>query len=317
MRILRVFTLSFALAFAMSVPAHAEDKSKAQQKDPYVEAIRRALEEYALGHWTEAFSFFSNAHALNPSARTLRGMALASYEMRSYADAIGYFERALADPNQALEGRLRDEAVHFLAESQMFVTKVTLSLVPEDAKLKIDNRPIQLPADRTLTLDPGTHTFSAEAEGYETGSQNVVTRGGESVNVTLQLRTTSSALANSAPFVTEQQPRAAAEPKPQLGPWIVIGASGAVAIAGGVFLGVAAANKSSAEDPGANASYQDVQDAAARGRTFFPLGFALVGVGAAGVAAGLAWKYWPIFGNSEHNTTVLLMPASVSVRTRF
>jgi tetratricopeptide (TPR) repeat protein len=314
--------LSLLLTLSAAVDAQAQDKDKSKAKstqtDPYAEAIRRALSEYSLGHWSEARAFFATAHALQPSARTLRGLALASYELRSYVEAIGYFERALADKTQALEGRMRDEAEQFLSEARMFVTNVTVHLDPSHAQLKVNDRVMELPADRTLRLDPGTYAFSAEAEGYEQANQNVITRGAaEPLTVSLQLKAATPALSEapssgSPAFVQTAPPET---PRSNLGPWIVIGASAAVAIAGGVFVGVAAANKSSAESPGAEPSYQEVQDAAARGRTFFPLGFALIGAGAAGIAAGVAWKYWPIFGSSERNVT--LTPTGLRLRASF
>ncbi|MET0385758.1 MAG: hypothetical protein ABW321_07350, partial [Polyangiales bacterium] len=45
--------------------------------------------------------------------------------------------------------------------------------------------------------------------------------------------------------------------------------------------------------PGEHPSYDDVQQAASRGRVYYPLGFALLGVGLAGVAVGCGWQLWP------------------------
>jgi hypothetical protein len=321
---LRVVVLSLALALTSSISARAEDKP--EQNAAYAEAIRRAVQEYSLGHWSEARTFFASAHALLPSARTLRGLALASYELRSYVDAIDYFERALAETAQPLEGRLREEAQQFLKESRMFVTTIHVDLAPLHAQLKADGKPVQLTADKTLRLDPGSHTLSAEAEGYETDSQNVVTRGGEPLTVRLQLRASAPELAMSVSgsAVPGASSSARADHRDNnsdndngIGPWIVMGASAAVAITGGVFLGVAASSKSAAEDPVEKPSYQEIQDAASRGRTFFPLGFTLVSVGAAGLAAGLAWKYWPVFGSSERNASVSLTPTGFQLRGSF
>jgi hypothetical protein len=317
---LYVLAVSCTLVMSMSLAARADDTPSAQGSGAYADFIRRGLEEYSLGHWAEARSFFARAHTLQPSARTLRGLALSSYELRSYVDAIGYFERALAESDQALTGRMRQEAEQFLTESRLFVTTVTVDLEPDNARIIVDDKPMQLTADHTLQLDPGNHTLSAEAEGYETAAQNIVTRGQhEPINIRLRLKATSEQVASQAPFApVPQQTNDAhtAGSTPSTGPWIVMGASAAVAITGGVFLGVAVASKSDAEQPGPDPSYREVQDAAARGRLFFPLGITLVGVGAAGIATGIAWKYWPIFGRSEH-AALSLSPSGVVLRGRF
>jgi tetratricopeptide (TPR) repeat protein len=54
------------------------------------------------GNWEEALALFRQAHALRPSARTLRGMGVASFEARHYADAIRYLTAAATETARPL-----------------------------------------------------------------------------------------------------------------------------------------------------------------------------------------------------------------------
>src|SRR5262245_5250782 len=63
----------------------------------YRTTIEGAVEAYSQQRYDEALGLFLKAHALSPSARTLRGIGLASFETRRYVDSIRYLTGALQD----------------------------------------------------------------------------------------------------------------------------------------------------------------------------------------------------------------------------
>ncbi|MET0391284.1 MAG: hypothetical protein ABW321_35250, partial [Polyangiales bacterium] len=221
-------------------------------KREYTASIRRALEEFERGHWEEARTFFAAAHARNPSARTLRGLALTAYELRAYVDAIALFEQALTDQRQPLTARMRSECESFAAHARQFVTRAQIALEPAEAQLDVDGKPVTRQPDGTLGLDPGRHEISARAEGYRAATR-IVHADGSPLALTLQLEpahapelpppAAATPVATPAPAAP---PPAALAGEPSTGssspswPWIVIGGSAAVAAVGGVFIALAA-----------------------------------------------------------------------------
>lgn len=75
---------------------------------------------------------------------------------------------------------------------------------------------------------------------------------------------------------------------------VVIATSGAVVVAAVVTLGVASTDKAKVEQTPADMTrWSDVAGSYREGTTLFPIGFTLLGIGLAGVAAGVMWKLWP------------------------
>jgi hypothetical protein len=288
-QVLLAVGLTWFLGFAPLQIGLAEPASAAS----YEETIRHAVEEYSLGHWTEARFFFARAHALNPNARTLRGLGLTCYESRNYVEAIGYFNQALQSAEQPLTDKMRADIAQLLQQAQQFVTRVIVTLDPARAELEVDHVPRELAADGVVLLDPGEHELSASAEGHRPEQHTLNAEGGE-LRLELRLRALDGAPALVKGPEQTPPPRMAAESgSSDLAPYIVMGAGGAALVAGAVLVGIAAADKHAVEHAKEGATWPELEPRYNRGRTFFPVGFALMGVGLAGVAAGLTWKLWP------------------------
>ena len=330
-----VLWLSVPSATRADEPADqpSEPASQSAPQPSYDELIGRALQEFKLGHWTEARVFFGEAHALRPNARTLRGLGLASYEARNYVEAIDFFEQALVNKQQPLTPRMRDECSRLLSQARKFVSNATIDVDPPNVELLLDGKPIQLGEDASVLLDPGQHEFLARAAGYEPATETVLAQGGDMLSVHLHLKTivpdAPLVAATATPFVevaAEETPSASASATSasesssdshapnSLAPWIVIGASGAVTVASFVFLGIAASDKSAAEHPDPGATWPEVNGSAKQGRAFFAVGFVLLGTGLAGIAAGCLWKLWPTLTERQVGATNLrLTPGGVAL----
>lgn len=217
--------------------------------------IQRALQEYELGNWAEAKLLFSDANALYPNARTLRGLGLTAYESRDYVAAIGFIEASLSNSTQPLSADMRGALSKLLAQARHFVARVQVALEPSSARLTIDEHPLRREPDGTILLDPGPHELLASATGYDSGSRRLNVEAGAQVRLELQLMRlpatgVSLALPAGAPgpsaptaAVNDSGPRSI-DP----GPWIVISGSGAAAIVGGVLLAVASSDLAKVEN---------------------------------------------------------------------
>jgi hypothetical protein len=205
------------LCLLSAAPLRAEDAPPGKNAQ-YRELIEKALQEYALGHWPEARVFFSDAHALWPNARTLRGLGMTCYEERSYVEAIGYLEQALESKTQPLTPKLSTEAQGILLQAKRFVTTAYIQVTPSAASVSIDDQPAKLRANGVVMLNPGEHSLQVSNAGYQTEHRTLHAEAGRELRVQIDLRTleelqpqaASVALSNVEPFAPPvQQPAAA------------------------------------------------------------------------------------------------------------
>jgi hypothetical protein len=102
-----------------------------------------------------------------------------------------------------------------------------------------------------------------------------------------------------------------------LAPYIVIGAGGAALVAGAVLVGIAASDKNAVEHARDGATWPELEPRYNRGRTFFLVGFALMGVGLAGAAAGLTWKLWPSDQERAPSAQLRVLPLGLELSGDF
>jgi hypothetical protein len=301
----------------------------AQPQDPglwpeYREHIRKALQEYDLGNWQEAKLYFSDAHALYPNARTLRGLGITAYALRNYVEAVGFLGQALASEVRPLAGDLRSNASELLGLARRFVANVRLELQPSAATVRVDERMAQRDLDGSIWLDPGPHELVVSAPGFDSVSRRVNLDAGGQAIVALRLPASAPVPAISPPPIAAEAPAATsgnalhrAAPAPtdssSVAPWIVVGVSGAFAITGGVLLAVTASDISSVEDARRGTEWSSVRSTYERSPGLSTAGFLMAGAGLAGVAVGLTIAFWP----SSEEAELSIAPGAVSLRARY
>jgi hypothetical protein len=301
------------LAFAgwlATLPAQrvCADGAAAGPDSAYQENIQRGLDEFGLEHWSEARVFFAQAHALQPSARTLRGLGLTSYELRDYVEAVRYMQESLASQARPLTEEMRVEMHHILERAQRFVSRLRVQRQPAAASVSIDGKPATYNAEGEVLLNPGSHEVVANAAGFESAQQTVLAQGGDALEVQFGLRPT-------RPSVSASAPRRGARGK--AGPWIAFGASAALAVTGAALLGVAASDVARVEDARKGTAWSDVESANDRAPKLSAAGFALLGVGVAGAAAALAWRFWPDKTHSGAQAVLRVAPTGLRLTGTF
>ena len=285
----------------------ASGTAAAQATPEYKQLVNDALREYERGHFSEAKAFFAQAHTLWPNARSLRGLGMSSYELRSYVEAIEHFEAALRSTERPLTPEMKVEVTQLLSHARAFITRVELHLSPANAEVRVDTHPARRDDKGLLMLDPGIHELVVEADQYMPATRSIRADGNETLSFSITLRPLREREPAPAPAQVARArgqevpaPPPAAAPQPTttapspVGPWVVIGASGAVTIAGGILLAAALSDKASAENPepkaGEGPFYSDYYKAE---RRVFPLsvaGITGLSVGLAGLAIGVIWK---------------------------
>ena len=197
----RIRALSLSAALLAVVPGLAladEGPTAPKQAGPtqdgdYLAAIQHALAEHDLGNWEEAKVFFTRAHELNPNARTLRGLGLSSYELRSYVEAIRYFQQALESAERPLTDKLRSQVQDLLGRSRSFIAHYQLIVEPADARITVNGQPSVFDERARLLLDAGPHEITVESPGYESKTRKVLARAGDEITLNVKLVSSTSA----------------------------------------------------------------------------------------------------------------------------
>ena len=86
-----------------------QPSSQEPSSPEYRSAIEEALSEFEAGRYEEARVLFLRAHAIEPNARTLRGIGNCAFEVSDYVAAIVAFEEALASDRRPLDARMRQQ----------------------------------------------------------------------------------------------------------------------------------------------------------------------------------------------------------------
>jgi hypothetical protein len=204
MRLLAALIVPLVIAIAPIAQAQRARRVSGSGGAQYRALIREAVSEFDAGRWAEARALFRRAHELDPSARTLRGMGMCSFELREYVAAIREFTDALAERRRALTSGQRRQVEQLLARANDFVGRFTIRIVPADARLTIDGMPVEVSGE--ILLELGRHELRAERAGYRPLSRRLDVTGGE--RGTLELRLDPApALALDAPTAPPAPPR--------------------------------------------------------------------------------------------------------------
>lgn len=215
------WALCLSIVTCLNAPAHAQTPAAVQPPAGYTHAIEQAVESFRTRDFVRARELFGQAHALEPSARTLRGMGLSDFESGRYAVAISELESALNEPRKALDAQQRGEIQAVIAHARGFVGTLKVTVTPANATVTIDDTPASRDA---MQLDSGLHTLRANALGYVDLEHEVRVLPGEVANVALTLDPITAT--NNTPDLGASQRTAA---------WVVAGVGAAGLIVGGVF----------------------------------------------------------------------------------
>jgi len=183
----------------------AASPASAQGAVNYERLIEEGLIEFSEGNWIEAYDLFRQAHAINPNARTLRGMGMSSFEMRRYAAAIRHLRGALDSGKQPLDAEQQKQVADLIERTSRLVGTLIVEVDPPDATVLLDGHPME--HGREL-VRVGEATVVAEKAGVGRATRRVHIKGGEEHRVVIKL---DSPLSPSAAAAAQPaQPREAA-----------------------------------------------------------------------------------------------------------
>jgi tetratricopeptide (TPR) repeat protein len=176
----RVVSLAALVIVLARAPAGAQEAS-------YQALVDEAIGEFDARRYAEARALFERAHAIAPSARTLRGIGVASFELGDWVTAHRALTAALADPRRPLAPPQADDARELIARAARFLGRYRVTTEPRGASFEIDARAAIIEPDGSLIVTLGEHLIVARAEGYRDESATVFVRGGEDEELRLVL----------------------------------------------------------------------------------------------------------------------------------
>lgn len=183
--ITRMQPLLLVSALLVAAPTLAQDA--APEDDGYAELVQEGVSEFSRGNWDESYLLFSQAHELQPNARTYRGMGLSAYEARQYVRAFVNLQAALTDERRPLSDAQRTEVETLIKKTARFIAKMTLAVSPAEATLQVDARKPVFDKDGALLLDRGTHEIVVKAPGHSSAIRRLVVRAGETGSFEVRL----------------------------------------------------------------------------------------------------------------------------------
>ena len=287
----RAIALGVCLTHSMLARAQDTADEHAEHAEPagYTDLINQALEERDVGHFEEAHALFLRAHAMFPNARTLRALGMVEFDLRDYRTSAEYLEQSLTSRARALTGAMRDSVNELLARARGFLGSVALSVEPADARVEVDGTLLSGDRAQPLSLNFGEHRLDVSAPGFVRETRKVNVRAGESQALRIVL--TAQAIATAPPPNSGEStaPASAKASGPGALPFVVVGIGGALVASGAVLLVLAQGDIDDVEGAPRGTRWSAVSGAYDAAPVESGVGFALLGVGAAGALAGLIW----------------------------
>jgi tetratricopeptide (TPR) repeat protein len=222
----------------------------------YAALLKQGVDAFTQGEWQAARAAFERAHAIEPTARTYRGLALCDFELGNYAHSVRELEAALNDPRRPLTAELRVQVLRTLERAMRDAGRVHLMLPEGVSELRVDGHVEHLPEGGVVLLDPGSHTLLVSIDGRERITRQIEIDNGESQNLIIAalplrhaelqpLGVGATAAAAQQQPVQVLQPMAAASSGPRIWSWVGLGLT-AAAGAGAAGLAVATGEKHAA-----------------------------------------------------------------------
>jgi hypothetical protein len=140
------------------------------------------------GHWAEAAELYQRSRALVERPSTLFNLVGVLHRLGRYREGLEVGAAYLRAPGTAGERDKRAEVERLLADMQLAVGVVEVSVLPRAAQLTLDGVPVPASPERyELAVDPGQHVLTAFARSYEPQERRFAMERGVRVRVELTL----------------------------------------------------------------------------------------------------------------------------------
>jgi hypothetical protein len=220
---------------AKAPPATAPDK---KTKDLARKAYGEGEKAYAAGDFSAAYTGYSKANELIPSAQATYWAAKSLDQGGKTDDAIKGYETLLADPTASKigEDKLADAHARLAALKASLVGEVTVSTAALGAVLLVDGVPQPGPLPAVLKLSPGPHKLTLSAEGYDTKEVALQVQAGTQVQQSIEMMPHAAPLPPPVPVAeVVPPPPPPAEKHSKVPAYVTLGIAAGGAVVGTIF----------------------------------------------------------------------------------
>lgn len=268
-------------------------------QENYETLINDGMRAFAARRYEVARKAFSRAHALQPSARTLRGLGITDFALENYGLARAELEGALAAQTVRLTPEQRNEVEDLLDWMRNNLGTVRLEYTPAQSRAQIDERAVVI---GDVLLEPGEHRLRVSAQGFHAHEQSFRLLISSEP---LHLRVSLTAI---PPTQNVDQPSSA---------WLWLGATSVTAtIAGSVLFAVGRSYVDRVEDATA-APERDPAATKSRGFWLTLMGGTLVGLGVSGVVGAIVMRVSQPAEHEKLSWQLQVTPSSLGIQRTF
>lgn len=253
-RSLGILVLSAALLGAMAVAADANAAKKKGKKSAGETTATDSSQKAARDHYAKGKAFydegnfaaslveFNAAYTAKPHPTVLKSIAECQVQTGDILGAVATLEKYLADPQTE-----ETESVELrLGELRKTPVKTAFTSVPDNAKITVDGKDMELRTPAEADIVPGDHTVVFTVDGYEPLTKPLTVTLGEESQLGADFASEGTVLPAAPeptivdPFVGEAEPLSPApEVKDESGLpaafWAMVAVTGVGVISGTVF----------------------------------------------------------------------------------
>jgi len=279
------------------------------------EQFRQAISMEAAGDWAGALSLLREVAAVKMTPQVRYNMALCEEHLGRLVSALGEYQLAAADAQDAGAQDVLDVVGPRLESLKARIPKITVNRGPNAAMAAVSLDGVALGGamvGKEMPINPGPHQLEAKASGFKPfkSSFEIAEKETRTIEIVLE-----PAPAAAEPTATPTGPAPSVDKgtpaKTNLLPFIVGGAGVASLVASGIFYGLRSGTTSDLDDacgPNRDRCPANMQDTFDKGKTYNTLTNVTLGLGVVGVAAG-AVLYFTGKPKSSTSTSVGIAPA--------
>jgi len=285
---------AFAILSILAIPALASAQEDART------LFSRGQTAYQQGDYETAVTSWNRAYELDPRPLIQYNLSQAFERLGRLGDAAQALDRYLETADASDQHQADARAKRSALRERLSRTGITVRGGPDGATILVDGTEWgRTPRPDAISVEPGSHQVIVRHEGYRDFTAAVAVPAGQSVAIDVVMEEAQAAPAGA---VAPSQGEASGT---NVWPFVLMGAGGALTVAGLLF-GAAALGKAD-EAPDKNSPEADsARGLAAAADVSFVLGIA---------AAGSGFLWWYLSGDEETgpgeaalNVTALISP---------
>jgi hypothetical protein len=221
-----------ALAQTAGTPASSPPATAPMSpKDEAIAHFNKGLSLFEEQDYTAALAEFRRAYQLSPNYKVQYNIGQVCFQMQDFACALRSFETYLSAGGKDLSSDRKSEVVKSVERLRARVAKIEIVTSVAGVLIAIDDIPVgTTPLAEMVAVNAGRRKISGTADGRVGATRSVDVVGGDSIRVELDLppiASTASVVPASAPVVDHPSKFTTLS-------WVGLGATGALAIGGGI-----------------------------------------------------------------------------------